>query len=180
MIAYRLDYDAGAWLPVPAGHQDGWPDAVVEHYRRGLGDLTPGLEDALRRVGMTALEMRTELTGQLLVFCPVSLAPVIGFAGMQLLEDADTELDDAVRDDPAAVLLPNLETIDDAYWGAGRRSAVVTASSQPDVQGGRFDYAFRRGDSLLVATAFADTLSYAATMQPHADRLVTSVRLEDE
>ncbi|GAB2846562.1 hypothetical protein ACFQ0P_04735 [Microbacterium insulae] len=180
MIHYHLDYDDGAWLPVPDETDDGWPGAVVEHYRRELGDLTPGLEDALRRVGLTALEMRTELTGQLLVFCPVSLAPAIGFVGVQVLEDAATDLDDAVRDDPAAVLLPNVETIEDPYWGSGRRSAVVTASSKPDAQAGRFDYAFRRGDSLLVATAFADTIAYATVMQPHADRLVTSVRLEDE
>lgn len=179
MIHYHLDYDDGAWLPVPDETDDGWPGAVAEHYRRELGELTPGLEDALHRVGRTALEMRTELTGQLLVFCPVSLAPAIGFAGIQVLEDAETDLDEAVGGDPAAVLLPNVETVDDAYWGTGRRAAVVTESSQPGVQGGRFDYAFRRGDSLLVATAFADTLAYAAVMRAHVDRLVTSVRLED-
>ena len=180
MIEYHLDYDAGAWLPVPADDADGWPQALVDHYARELGTLTPALEDALRRVGATALEMRTELTGHLLVFCPVSLAPAIGFAGVQVLHDADTELDSAVADDPSAVLIPNVETIDDPYWGAGRRGAVVTGSSRAGVQGGRFNYAFRRGDSLLVATAFADSIPYAAVMQPHSDRLVTSVRLEDE
>lgn len=180
MIPYHLDYDAGAWLPVPAESGDGWPDAVVDHYAAELGDLTPSLAGALRRVGETALQMRTELTGHLLVFCPVSLAPAIGFVGIQVLHDADTELHAAVMDDPAAVLLPNVETIDDPYWGSGLRAAVVTGSSRPDVQGGRFNYAFRRGDSLLVATAFADSIAYAAIMQPHVDRLVTSVRLEDE
>lgn len=179
MIGYHLDYDAGAWIPVPSEPGEGWPDAVADRYAAALGDLTPALAGALRRVGETALQMRTELTGHLLVFCPVSLAPAIGFVGVQVLQDADTELDAAVADDPAAVLLPNVETIDDPYWGSGRRAAVVTGSSRPDAQGGRFHYAFRRGDSLLVATAFADTIPYAAVMQPHADRLVTSVRVED-
>jgi hypothetical protein len=180
MIAYHLDYDAGAWVPVPAENGAGWPEAVVDHYRAGLGDLTPALEGALRRVGQTAVRMRTELTGHLLVFCPVSLAPAIGFLGVQVLQDADTELETAVMDDPAAVLLPNVESIHDEYWGSGRRAAVVTGSSREDAQGGRFNYAFRRGDSLLVATAFADAIPYATVMQPYADRLVTSVRLEDE
>lgn len=180
MIAYHLDYDAGAWIPVPREGGDGWPEAVVEHYAAELGVLTPPLEGALRRVGETALRMRTELTGHLLVFCPVSLAPAIGFVGIQVLHDADTELDSAVMDDPAAVLLPHVETIQDEYWGSGRRAAVVTGSSRDDAQGGRFDYAFRRGDSLLVATAFADTIPYATVMQPYADRLVLSVRVEDE
>jgi hypothetical protein len=179
MIGYHLDYDAGAWLPVPPESGDDWPEALVEHYARALGELTPALADALRRVGETAIQMRTELTGHLLVFCPVSLAPAIGFAGVQVLEDADTDLESAVADDPAAVLIPNVETLEDEYWGEGRRSAVVTGSSREGVQGGRFNYAFRRGDSLLVATAFADTIAYAAVMQPHADRLITSVRLED-
>lgn len=180
MIPYHLDYDAGAWVPVPAEDGDGWPAAVVDHYAAELGDLTPALEGALRRVGETALRMRTALTGHLLVFCPVSLAPAIGFAGVQVLQDADTALDSAVMDDPDAVLLPNVETLHDGYWGAGRRAAVVTGSSREDAQGGRFNYAFRRGDSLLVATTFADTIPYAAVMQPYADRLVTSVRLEVE
>lgn len=180
MIGYHLDYDSGAWLPAPAENDAGWPNALVDHYTRELGPLTPALADALRRVGDTAIEMRTELTGHLLVFCPVSLAPAIGFAGVQVVQDADTDLDAAVMDDPAAVLLPNVETIEDEYWGVGRRAAVVTGSSREGVQGGRFHYAFRRDDSLLVATAFADTMPYAAVMQPHADRLVTSVRLENE
>ncbi|MCW3493213.1 hypothetical protein [Microbacterium sp. SSM24] len=180
MIPYHLDYDAAAWVPVPADDGDGWPEAVVDHYAAELGSLTPALEGALRRVGETALRMRTELTGHLLVFCPVSLAPAIGFIGIQVLEDAETELDAAVKDDPAAVLLPNVETIDDEYWGTGRRAAVVTGSSREDAQGGRFNYAFRRGNSLLVATAFADTIPYATVMQPYADRLVLSVRMEDE
>lgn len=179
MIPYHLDYDDSVWLPVPSEPTEQWPDELVEHYRSGLGGMSPALADALRRVAETATAMRTELTGQLLVFCPPHLAPAIGFVGVQVVEDADTGLDEAVLDDPAGVLLPNVEDVTDPYWGDGRRAAVVTDSSKPGIQGGRFNYAFRRSDSLLIATAIADTIPYATTMLAHSDRLVTAVRLEE-
>lgn len=179
MIPYHLDYDDAVWLPVPAEPGDEWPDLLVDHYARGLGGMSPALGGALRGVAETAVAMRTALTGHLLVFCPVPSAPAIGFVGIQVIEDSDTDLEDAVTADATGVLLPNVETVDDPYWGSGRRAAIVTESSQPGVQGGRFNYAFRRGDTLLVATGLADTIAYAAAMLGHCDRLVTSVRLED-
>ncbi|MHC2999886.1 hypothetical protein [Microbacterium sp. HJ5] len=180
MIPYHLDYDDSVWLPVPEQPTEEWPDELVAHYTRGLGGMSPTLADALRRVAETATAMRTELTDQLLVFCPPHLAPAIGFVGVQVVEDPDTGLDDAVAGDPTGVLLPNVEAVADEYWGEGRRAAIVTESSKPGIQAGRFNYAFRRADSLLVATAIADTIPYATTMLAHSDRLVTSTRLEGE
>ncbi|MBD3942065.1 hypothetical protein IF188_10190 [Microbacterium sp. NEAU-LLC] len=179
MIAYQLDYDAKVWLPVPDGADESWGDDVVAHYAEGLGGMSPELDAALRRVALTAAALRTDLTGQLLLFCPPALAPVIGVAGIQVLEDTATDLDEAVAADVTAVLLPNVETLEDAYWGEGRRAAVVTASAEPGIEGGRFNYAFRRGDTLLVATAIADRIPYATSMLAYSDKLVTSVRLEE-
>jgi len=180
MIEYHLDYDDAAWLPVPAHDDADWPEQVVGHYARGLGAMDEGLADALRRVAASAAVVRTELTGQLLLFCPPALAPAIGVVGVQVLQaDGDIDLDAAVFDDPAALLVPAVETVEHPYWGRGRRAAVVVDSS-PDTQGGRFNYAFRRGDTLLLATAIADTIPYATVMRAYSDRLVTSVRLDGE
>ncbi|KRC60817.1 hypothetical protein ASE14_07545 [Agromyces sp. Root81] len=66
------------------------------------------------------------------------------------------------------------------YWGAGRRAAIITDSSEEGRSGARFNFAFRRGDSLLVATAIADRVSFATVLMAHADQVVASVRLEGE
>lgn len=179
-LAYRVDYDERFWLPVPADVDDSWPERVVDHYAAALGELPPTLAEALRGFARAAQGVRTAETGQLLAFCPPTLAPAVGVIAVQLLESTgDEDLAVEVADDATARLLPAVETLDDPYWGEGRRAAVVTASTTPGFEGGRFNYALRRDDSLLVATAVADRIPWASVMLPYADRLVTSVRVED-
>jgi hypothetical protein len=177
MIEYRIDYDAGVWLPVEEG--DDWPDEVVAHYTRALGELPTALQDALRGFGVAAQNTRTPETEQLLAFCHPRLAPAVGVLAVRVIEAPDfADLTECVLEDSDALLVPNVEAVADEYWGEGVRAAIVTGSTSPETDAGRFNYAFQRDDSLLVATAVADRIPWASAMLPYADRLVASVRLE--
>lgn len=181
MITYRVDYDEAVWLPIPEEPDDTWPDVVIAHYERVLGVLPAGLQDALRFLAAQSASLRTTETGQLLLFCPPPLAPAVGVVGIEVTEAPETvDLVRAVVVDPEALLTPAVESIPSDYWGEGRRAAIVTPSSTEGVGGGRFTYAFQRGDTLLLASAVADEIPAASTMLPFANRLVTSVRLEDD
>jgi hypothetical protein len=180
MTEFRVDFDENVWVPVPAEPDDGWRRALVKHYERRLGTVSGEIEDALVAFAEACAAARTENTGALLAFCPLELIPAIGILAIAVEEaDDDVDLEMAAARDDEAQLAPAVAEIDGGWWGSGRRAAVIVASTDPHVAGGRFNYAFQRGRHVLLATATADRVPFATAMLPFADRMVPSVVLED-
>lgn len=181
MIEYRVDYDDSVWLPIPDGDPESLGAELIARFEHARGSLPDDIRDLLRELAVGVSLMRTKTTGHQLLFCPPALAPAFAVLGLNVLEsDAQIDLEKEVQHDPSAVLFPNVETIMSDYWGTGKRAAVVTDSTIEGAQGGRLNYAFQRDENLLIASATADRIGYATVMMPHADRLVTSVRMEDD
>jgi hypothetical protein len=177
---YRVDYDEDVWVRVPVADDGPWPDEVVARYERRLGPLEGALADRVRAFAEVCGAARTDDTHELFLFCPLAMTPVVGLLALRVVQvDEPTDLDRAVAHDPTAMIAPTVDSIVSPMWGEGRRAAVVTASSAEGAAAGRFNYAFERQGTVLLATAIADRVTYATAMLPFADRLVSSVGLEE-
>lgn len=176
---YRVDYDPDVWVPAPVGDDATWLDDVVARYESRLGPVEPELADRLRAFAEICRAARTDETDELFLFCPLELMPVLGLLALRVERtDEPIDLDRAVADDATAMLEPTVETVNSPAWGEGRRAAVITASSREGAAAGRINYAFEREGTVLLATAIADRVTYAAAMLPFADRLIGAVELE--
>ena len=180
MTNYRIDYDEDVWVPVPEKDDPAWPATLVAHVERRTGALPPERATDVVAFAELCRAARTEQSGTLLAFCPLSLLPVVGLLAVRV-ENIEEPLDLTIAavDDDAAMLTPAIEEIDGGWWGIGRRAAVIVASTDPGIAAGRFNYAFQRDGVALLATAIADSVPFATAMLPFADRLVAHVALEN-
>lgn len=180
-MEYRIDYDDSVWLPITGDDPEQFGEELIERFERTGGSPPDDGDELLRELAAAILLMRTETTGQQLLFCPPALNPALAVLALNVFEiDESLDLRAEVERDPSAVLVPSVEQLTSDYWGEGFRAAIVTDSTIEGAQGGRLNYAFQRQNSVLIASATADRVGYATLMMPHADRLVAAVRMGND
>ena len=132
MTNYRIDYDEDVRVPVPEKDDPAWPATLVAHVERRTGALPPERATDVVAFAELCRAARTEQSGTLLAFCPLSLLPVVGLLAVRV-ENIEEPLDLTIAavDDDAAMLTPAIEEIDGGWWGIGRRAAVIVASQTP-------------------------------------------------